>query len=630
MFWMAGTVTLFYVQPPDEQRNLLAAFNFITAIWLIAGELSAQNVFFASEVFHAAIWLNVAISWHLNWIFVKPVKPVRPVIWATLYLIFGVLAIIDVLRIPPGNPYPIALGLAAIGSVAILAMHWITQPENRRQIMVLITGFCLAVAPGLIRLVLNPGRFYSEWIDAYALWFLAIIPITYFYAIYYRRLGGLTLRASRAISLFIFGVILFLAGYIFLFAYATYTHSVNIHLSAILPAILITGLLTAVFFSRVSRWIESRFLDMPIPPPQILETYIAQITTILDTERLVRLIRDQIFPSLLIRQGALLRIQTKKNPGEAPSLHLIFSMGVGDEQLPQPADLPTLLAQAGRFIPPQQEMAGHTAWVRLPLLKQTDQNWQVLCLLGKRDPDDYYAPTELQTLQALVDNTTLALINIEQTRMLHSLYQNDIERNERERTRLALELHDDVLGQLALLAQATDAIQDNQAFMDALQASVRGVRDIVSGLRPPLLNYGLGVALNGLIDDVALLTGDEIAIEIDILPFVDRYPAEVELHLYRIIQQACVNAIKHSQAQKIILQGKLNSGLVDLMVKDDGIGFENSNPLDLGWLLANKHFGLAGMYERAELIGAHLSLSSTPGKGTSVRVVWQKNQAPAW
>jgi signal transduction histidine kinase len=629
-FWIAGTITLLYVQPPNERRNLLAAFDFITAIWIITGYISAQNVFFASAVFHAALWLTVPITWHLNWVFVKPVKMIQPAVWASLYLIFGIVAILDVAHILPGNPYPIAAILAPIGSVIILTLHWITQPENRRQITIIITGFCIAVIPGLLFLAVNLDEYYPPWIEVLPFWFLILIPITYFYAINYRQLGGLTLRTSRTISLIIFGMILFLSGYIFLIAFATYTHSIIIHLSAILSTVLSTGILTAIFFPRISHWIESRFLGMPIPPRHILETYIAQITTMLDTETLVQLIRDQIFPSLLIRQGALFRIQTNQVPGEAPGLNMIFSMGVGNEQLPQPAELPGLLAQAGHYLPPPQNpFSAATAWVRLSLAKQTDQNWQVLCLLGQRDPDDYYAPTELQTLQALIDNTTLALVNIEQTHLLHSLYQNDIERHEAERTRLALELHDDVLGQLALMAQYTDDIQENQAFMDALQASVRGVREIVSGLRPPLLNYGLGVALNGLIDDVAQLTGNEIAIEINIPSSSDRYPPEVELHLYRIIQQACVNAIQHSQAQNIFLQGHLSPDQVDLTVEDDGIGFQSRGPLNLSWLLAKKHFGLAGMYERAELIGAHLFLSSKPGKGTTVRVVWEKKPAPA-
>jgi hypothetical protein len=107
-FWMAGVITLYYVQPPDGRRNLLAAFDFITAIWIITGYLSAYTVFFASVVFHAAIWLNVPISWHLNWVFVKPVKIVRPAVWVSLYLMFGIVAILDVARILPGNPYPIA------------------------------------------------------------------------------------------------------------------------------------------------------------------------------------------------------------------------------------------------------------------------------------------------------------------------------------------------------------------------------------------------------------------------------------------------------------------------------------------------------------------------------------------
>lgn len=68
--------------------------------------------------------------------------------------------------------------------------------------------------------------------------------------------------------------------------------------------------------------------------------------------------------------------------------------------------------------------------------------------------------------------------------------------------------------------------------------------------------------------------------------------------------------------------GSLEAGRVELTVEDDGIGFESGESLDLAGLLAGKHFGLAGMVERAALIGAQLQIDSAPQRGTRVRVSW--------
>jgi two-component system sensor histidine kinase DegS len=93
--------------------------------------------------------------------------------------------------------------------------------------------------------------------------------------------------------------------------------------------------------------------------------------------------------------------------------------------------------------------------------------------------------------------------------------------------------------------------------------------------------------------------------------------------LFRIVQQACQNAVQHARASIIRISGNIEPGHVLLTVQDNGIGFASGEELDLPGLLANRHFGLAGMFERAALIGARLSIRSSTQEGTRVRVVWQ-------
>ena len=93
---------------------------------------------------------------------------------------------------------------------------------------------------------------------------------------------------------------------------------------------------------------------------------------------------------------------------------------------------------------------------------------------------------------------------------------------------------------------------------------------------------------------------------------------EVELALYRIAQEALNNVVRHSQARRADLRLNFGEKTVELEVSDDGIGFNvPQSPTDFA---PQGHFGLLGIYERADLIGARLSVESAAGKGTRIKV----------
>jgi signal transduction histidine kinase len=247
-----------------------------------------------------------------------------------------------------------------------------------------------------------------------------------------------------------------------------------------------------------------------------------------------------------------------------------------------------------------------------------------LWLLGRRDPDDYYAQMEIPMFQAIADQTAIALTNIEQTNYLHSLYQANITNQEIELQNLALELHDDVLSQLALIAMNPNGESSTGAGNDDFLTISTRIREIVNGLRPTLLNYGLRAAIDELSDNINEQSADSFSVLIKVPASSYRYDPQTELHLYRILQQSCTNAVQHSKGTTIIIQGQMYPNEVDLSVTDDGIGFEEDVNTNLPSLLASKHFGLVGMYERAAIIGATLNIKSSPSEGTSIRVQWTK------
>jgi signal transduction histidine kinase len=109
----------------------------------------------------------------------------------------------------------------------------------------------------------------------------------------------------------------------------------------------------------------------------------------------------------------------------------------------------------------------------------------------------------------------------------------------------------------------------------------------------------------------------------EVPPSQERVDVNVELHLFRIIQQACDNALQHAQARHIRVYGQVEKSRINLTVEDDGIGFRLETETDLVNVLAQKHFGLVSMLERAKLIGAKVQIDTHPGAGTQVHVVWE-------
>jgi signal transduction histidine kinase len=158
-----------------------------------------------------------------------------------------------------------------------------------------------------------------------------------------------------------------------------------------------------------------------------------------------------------------------------------------------------------------------------------------------------------------------------------------------------------------------------------LEDTIQHVRKVVKGMRPEMLNYGLVAGLQTLVDDLSdsLPEGlPEISLEIETSDI--RLDPNVELNLFRVVQQACQNALRHAAAHRIRISGWVKEDQVVLRVEDDGKGFEFQGRIDLADLLARAHYGLAGMHERASVIGAVLELQTSPGKGTCVQLVWTK------
>ncbi len=195
-----------------------------------------------------------------------------------------------------------------------------------------------------------------------------------------------------------------------------------------------------------------------------------------------------------------------------------------------------------------------------------------------------------------------------------------------ERNRMAREIHDTLAqaftGILIQVDAATQVLVDDAeatlAHLDTIEELARTglseARRSVTALRPQLLEEGdLSSALERLVNQMRVATNTDLIYSIQGVAY--SLPAEVENNLLRIGQEALTNAIKYANANEIRIELVYDNAQCRLQVKDDGQGFGVVGvPMSGG-------FGLLGMSERAERIGAQLAIESQPGQGTEIIVI---------
>lgn len=230
---------------------------------------------------------------------------------------------------------------------------------------------------------------------------------------------------------------------------------------------------------------------------------------------------------------------------------------------------------------------------------------------------------ELAFYTALADQAAVAVINA------RLLLEADESSALRERSRLARELHDSVsqaLFSMTLHARTAQLAMDKAevvgdgpladsitALRDLTQGALAEMRALIFELRPDALaEEGLVAALTKQASALTARTG----VQIEVAGPAERLEVspEVEEHLYRIAFEALNNSIRHAQAQTVRVRITAVPERVELLIVDDGIGFDTREEHP-------GHLGLGTMQERAETIGGTLKVESAAGHGTTVRLV---------
>lgn len=193
---------------------------------------------------------------------------------------------------------------------------------------------------------------------------------------------------------------------------------------------------------------------------------------------------------------------------------------------------------------------------------------------------------------------------------------------EEERAHIARDIHDDLGASMAALQMnlnwLSNRLQDqpdlNRRVQDMLaltNQSLESVRRIITDLRPGVLDHlGLWAALEWLLRETERRTGLTCKLLCDEEAAAMRLGKAAEIALYRILQEALTNTVKHAQAQSVEVFVRRHGGHIEVELIDDGCGMRlPASPTS---------FGLLGMQERARALGAELTFSSYPQQGTSV------------
>jgi signal transduction histidine kinase len=252
----------------------------------------------------------------------------------------------------------------------------------------------------------------------------------------------------------------------------------------------------------------------------------------------------------------------------------------------------------------------------VPLIVR-DQAIGVIVAHDKAGGDPRFSNDDLRLTESFATRAAVAVA--QSHRVAGDALRRVVEAQELERRRLARELHDQTgqeLTGILLGLKAVEEALDPEALARAIAAvreqvveTLHDVRRLAVELRPKVLDdYGLVAALERLAQTVAEQTG--LAFDLEAQLGDERLPSEIETALYRMVQEALTNVVKHGQAGRVSIILARSQGSVTAVVEDDGRGFETDRIYE--------GLGLDGMRERLALLGGRLKIESRPGAGTTL------------
>jgi len=240
----------------------------------------------------------------------------------------------------------------------------------------------------------------------------------------------------------------------------------------------------------------------------------------------------------------------------------------------------------------------------------------VIGVHDKEGEDPRFSDDDLRLAETFATRAAVA-VDLS-TRVAGDALRRVVQAQELERRRLARELHDQTGQELTSVLLGLKAVEEAKSEAERAEAlaavreqvveTLHDVRRLAVELRPKALDdFGLVPALERLRDTFAEQTAMRVDLESQIR---ERLPTDVETALYRIVQEALTNIVKHAQATAVSIVLAPKAGVVTALIEDDGRGFTPDG--------SGEGLGLLGMGERLALLGGKLKIESRPGAGTTI------------
>ena len=260
---------------------------------------------------------------------------------------------------------------------------------------------------------------------------------------------------------------------------------------------------------------------------------------------------------------------------------------------------------------------GASTGLYVPLVVR-DRAIGVLVAHDKVTPDPRFTSADLRLAEQFATRAAIA-VDLSR-RVARDALRRVVAGQELERRRLARELHDETGQALTSILLGLRAVEESEGadetrkatsdLRELVVATLQEVRRLAVQLRPKALDdFGLAPALERLAQTFAEATEMHVALEARL--GVERLPAEVETTLYRIVQEALTNIVKHAEATNVSILLVRRNATATVVIEDDGKGFDPDR-------LRGGGLGLLGMRERVELHDGRLTVETVPGSGTTL------------
>lgn len=618
---LVAGLALFFAARNNRGAWLFAFAAAGLGIGLAASEASLYNVPTAAFTFSlltplAAIgFVDLAL---LPW--EAPASYRRRPVLILLYILAAAAGLYTLLGLLKSGAYTpwLVYGIVAAALVAnpllLFARYLRLAPSHgRRQVLILLLLTCLAVLP-LVLLTIVPRFLWGAPILPWELSFLLLLllPLAYLYVLLRGRFLGLDLFATKALTLLLIALLGVTVYALLVRAVPTISPAMGFWLASL--AIFGSVMLGLPLLGRpFGLAVDSVIFGETAPSTERRQAWTAALAR--QPERVtLRRVFQEMAADLEVSRGAFYQRNERGCWECNASVRLEADMA---SALPSTGPEQPLLRATAANHPFLQILS----WAELVVPFRVQNDLQGFFALGPRLGGGIYHDRHVEALQQLGNTMVLTLQLVELYEASLAMTLEMMQTADRQRRDLSLQLHDEPLQQVSRALQALSSIREPgepiASSQASLQLAVRQLRRICAGLRPPLLDQGIHLALVDVLDRFTETERIRVQSEVAV-PHEAILPAALTAATYHILREALQNVSRYAQANNVWVSLRYTGSSLQLVVEDDGRGCDTLS-FQRTDLVRGHHFGIAGMHDRAADVGGNLTIGRSARGGLLVR-----------